>query len=57
MNIQLNTRDYIVRDLFTEVDEEGLLQVHVRLHHKDLDPASAKIYKYAARLSKLAQEK
>lgn len=50
MNIKLDTKDYVVREVGIEVDQDGFLQSFVRLHHIDQDPIEAKIYKYAVKL-------
>ena len=50
MNIRLDTRDYVVREVNVEVDADGFLQSSIRLYHKDQNPIEAKIYKYAVKL-------
>lgn len=50
MNIKLETKEYVVREIVVEVDAEGFLQSHIRLYHEDQNPIEAKIYKYAVKL-------
>lgn len=50
MNIKLDTKEYVLREIVVEVDNEGFLQSHIRLYHKDQNPIEAKTYKYVVKL-------